>query len=353
MGLGGEKASIPKVRWPAGSQNRCMESTRFDTAIRALAPLRDLLDDPTVVEIMVNRQDDVWVERYGFTPQKHAIRITENGINAAITAIASASRREIDTMGEMGKRPAIVSGKIPGWRIEAVARPVAVNGPCFSMRRLSAKVIELDEYVASGAIPKEVAAALRDAIAHDKNIVVSGGTGSGKTTFMNALLRELSPDDRIVTIETVQELLVTSPNWVALEADEEQGASPSRLLRTCLRFNPKRIIFGELRGPEAFEWMKAGRTGHPGGIATLHANSASDTLRRLEDMCSENRGATIESVRRGISDGSVDVVVFLAKTHRNGRVYRTIKELIQVQGLSPDGQTYLTKSLFTQPEETS
>jgi type IV secretion system protein VirB11 len=221
---------------------------------------------------------------------------------------------------------------IDGSRFTAVIPPI-VAAPAFAIRRRASQIITLSDYVEAGIMPASQARILRDAIAQRRNILIAGGTGSGKTTLANAVIADMAeacPNDRLVIIEDTAEIQCAAPNAVLMRSTD--SVSLQRLVRTTMRFSPTRIIVGEVRGGEAHDVIKSWNTGHPGGVATIHANSAADALGRLEDLVRE---ATEAPMQRTIA-AAVHFIVFIAKTPGGRRV----EELIRVEGL--EGETYIT-----------
>lgn len=323
---------------------------KVQTALSFLGPIRHLMADDEVTEIMVNAPDDVWVKRYGAHPQKCNIGFNATQIMGVITMLASVSNRQVgDETAEL-RRAKIVSAGLPGFRVEAWATPVAVRGPAFTVRKLASRVYSMSHYVQTGAMPQHVADLLVGLVLKKRNIFVAGATGSGKTTFCNALLEQIPKHERLLVIETIHELQVSCPNHVFFEADEEQGYSINRLLVSVLRGLPERIIIGEVRGGEAYGLLKASNTGHPGSIATLHANSSIDTLERLEDMVLEGRPEMpIESIRRRIAN-TRPYLLFMDQVLRDGRNQPTLTEILEVTGYE-NGQ-YTFSSHYVHPRST-
>lgn len=222
----------------------------------------------------------------------------------------------------------IVSGEIPlgGHRFEGLLPPV-VSGPSFSIRRRASRLIPMDDYVASNVMTLEQASVIRNAINSRLNIVVSGGTGSGKTTFANAMIAEiadLSPDDRLVILEDTAEIQSTAENAIALRTSDT--VDMSQLLKSTMRLRPDRIIVGEVRDGAALTLLKAWNTGHPGGITTVHSNSALSALKRLEQLTAE---ASQQSMQAVIGD-AVDLIVAIERTPRG----RRIRDILHIEGFS-------------------
>lgn len=304
------------------------EAVRLGHTQRVLAQLMDTLDvlrtyfnDAEISEIMINGPDDVFIEKHGKT-HKLKVRLGASNIRTAISLIAGLMEKEV---GEKNKQR-VLSARLPGFRVEAILPPVAVNGPTMCIRRHASRVFSIEEYITSGVISQEYADLLKQAILNKENFLIVGGTGSGKTTMMNTALSMVPPEDRLFVIETVHELQIVSPNKVLVECDDEQGMTPRKAVRTAMRYAPKRVIVGELRGPEAYDWMDAANTGHPGSAATIHANSAARGLGRLENLLlMANMGIPHEAIKVAIAD-SVQWLFFIK---RDGAI-RKVSEVCRV-----------------------
>ncbi|MFN3313588.1 MAG: P-type conjugative transfer ATPase TrbB [Hyphomonas sp.] len=291
--------------------------------------VREALGRADTLEVMVNPDGSVWVETAG------------RGLIAAGHTLDACDRERVirliaSTTGG-GPDAAIVSAELPGSgeRFEGVLPPVS-PAPCYAIRKPAARPFTLDDYVRQGALTPALADAMRQLIAGRANIVIAGGTSSGKTSFANALLAESGlAGDRIVLLEDTRELACPAANHVALRTQPGR-ASLRDLVRSTLRLRPDRIIVGEVRGAEALDLLKAWSTGHPGGITTLHASSAAGALRRLEQL-------TLEAIPRAPSEliaDAVDVVVFMSRAGGTRRV----DEAVRVTGF--DGQDYRTRPLL-------
>ena len=231
-----------------------------------------------------------------------------------------------------------VSAELPetGERFEGLIPPV-VAAPAFAIRKPAVAVFTLDDYAAAGIITAEQAKVLRDAVAHRRNVLVAGGTSTGKTTLVNALLAEVAKtSDRVVLIEDTRELQCKAPNLVALRT-KDGVASLSDLVRSSLRLRPDRIPIGEVRGAEALDLLKAWGTGHPGGIGTIHAGSAIGALRRLEQLVQE----AVITVPRALIAETINLIAVLAG---RGSARRLI-ELATVEGLGPAGDYVLAPAI--------
>lgn len=249
-----------------------------------LGPLEALLSDDSVTEIMVNRYNDIFIERAGQLTRSQVTFSNDASVLAAIERIVSPLGRRIDESSPM------VDARLKdGSRVNAVIQPVAIKGPSITIRKFSRKKLDANDLMRFGAINPAMISFLKVAVARRANIVISGGTGSGKTTLLNVLSNFIPDDERIVTVEDAAELQLSQPNLVSLEARppniEGRGAITIRdLVKNCLRMRPDRIVVGECRGGEALDMLQAMNTGHDGSLTTAHANSPRDCLSRLEVM---------------------------------------------------------------------
>lgn len=256
----------------------------FDSVL-GLGPLQGLLDDPEVTEVMANGPDDIFFEKDGKLYRSEARFDDARQMRMVIDRIVGPVGRRVDEQSPM------VSARLPeGHRANIVVHPIAMNGPYITIRKFRDKVFSLSELVESGTIDENVAVFLRWAVVSRKNIAVSGGTGSGKTTFLNALSREIPIDERIVTIEDSAELRFDEhPHVVSLESRPENTEGKGEisirdLVINSLRMRPDRIVVGECRGEEALDMLQAMNTGHDGSLTTLHANSTQEVANRLVTM---------------------------------------------------------------------
>ncbi|NMN03887.1 MULTISPECIES: P-type conjugative transfer ATPase TrbB [unclassified Novosphingobium] len=285
------------------------------------------LADPAVIEVMLNPDGRLWVERLGQG-------VCDSGARLAPAEGERIIRLVAHHVGvEAHSRNPRISAELPegGERFEGLLPPV-VSAPTFAIRKPAIAVFSLDDYVSAGIMDREEAVFLRQAVAERRNILVAGGTGSGKTTLVNALLAEVAGTaDRVVLIEDTRELQCLAPNLVSLRT-KEGVASLTDLVRSSLRLRPDRIPIGEVRGPEALDLLKAWGTGHPGGIGTIHAGTALGTLRRLEQLIQE---AVITVPRAAIAE-TIDVIAVLV---REGGTRRLV-ELVRVSGLDPHTTDY-------------
>ena len=291
----------------------------------ALGPaIARFLDDPTVVEVMLNPDGRLWVDRLS-----EGLADTGEYLSAAdgeriVRLVAHHVGAEVHT------RSPRVSAELPetGERFEGLLPPV-VAAPAFAIRKPAVAVFTLDDYVTAGIMTEFQAEALRLNVATRANILVAGGTSTGKTTLTNALLAEVAKTlDRVVIIEDTRELQCAAPNLVAMRT-KDGVATLSDLVRSSLRLRPDRIPIGEVRGSEALDLLKAWGTGHPGGIGTIHAGSGIGALRRLEQLIQE----AVFTVPRALIAETINCVAVLS-----GRgASRRLTELARVEGLGPDG----------------
>ena len=287
------------------------------------------LDDPGVVEVMLNPDGRLWIDRL-----KEGVSDTGQRLSAAdgeriVRLVAHHVGAEVHPASPR------VSAELPesGERFEGLIPPV-VQAPCFAIRKPAVAIFSLDHYAAAGIMTAGQAEALRSAVADRQNVLVAGGTSTGKTTLVNALLAEIARSgDRVVLLEDTRELQCAAPNLVALRT-KDGVASLSALVRSSLRLRPDRIPIGEVRGAEALDLLKAWGTGHPGGVGTIHAGSALGALRRLEQLIQE----AVVTVPRALIAETINLVAVLAGRGSE----RRLAELAAVTGLSPAGDYLLT-----------
>lgn len=292
------------------------------------------LEDPAIIEIMLNPDGQLWVDRLG------------SGLAATDCLMTAADGERIIRLvahhvgAEVHAGAPRVSAELPdgGERFEGLLPPV-VAAPSFAIRKPAVAVFTLADYVDAGIMSAEEASLLARTVHARKNILVAGGTSTGKTTLTNALLAEVAgSDDRIVLIEDTRELQCAAPNLVSLRT-KDGVAGLSDLVRSALRLRPDRIPIGEVRGAEALELVKAWGTGHPGGIGTIHAGSAIGTLRRLEQLIQE----TVVTVPRALIAETIDVIAVLVRDATG----RRLAELAQVRGLDESGDYALSPLTLT------
>lgn len=289
------------------------------------------LEDPAVTEIMVNPDGTLWLDRHGEGRIHTGEKLTPAEAERIVRLVASHIHVECNAANP------VVSAELPetGERFEGLLPPV-VAAPTFAIRKPARIVYSLDDYVVSRILSPVQAEALCRAVAERRNIVIVGGTSSGKTTFANALLAEISKsNDRVVLIEDTRELQCTAPDCVALRTKPDV-ASLAGLVRSTLRLRPDRIVVGEVRGPEALDMLKAWNTGHPGGLTTLHANSARAALYRLEQLIQES----VVTVPRPLIAEAIDLIVYISGRGQG----RRIETIAEVEGLRDGDYRLATQS---------
>ncbi|WP_417603764.1 P-type conjugative transfer ATPase TrbB [Primorskyibacter flagellatus] len=307
----------------------------------ALGPaIAGFLEDPMTVEVMLNPDGRLWIDRLSEGLSDTGATLSPADGERIVRLVAHHVGAEVHAA-----RPR-VSAELPetGERFEGLLPPV-VTAPCFAIRKPAVAVFTLADYVASGIMTETQAALLRDGVAERANILVAGGTSTGKTTLTNALLAEVAgSSDRVVIIEDTRELQCAAPNLVALRT-KDGVASLSDLVRSSLRLRPDRIPIGEVRGAEALDLLKAWGTGHPGGIGTIHAGSALGALRRMEQLIQE----AVVTVPRALIAETIDLIAVLSGRGAN----RHLAELARVEGLGPDGDYRITPAARPTGTETT
>ncbi len=279
------------------------------------------LADPAVIEVMVNPDGCLRLDRLGEGRTDTTTRLGAAEVERIIRLVASHVRTEAHA-----ENP-IISAELPesGERFEGILPPVS-PAPCFAIRKPAGQVYTLDDYVRDRIMGPAQAEFLRKAMVERRNVLIAGGTSSGKTTLANALLAEIAKaDERVILIEDTRELQCAAPDCVALRT-KPGVVTLADLVRSTLRLRPDRIIVGEVRGPEALAMLKAWNTGHPGGIATVHANSAKAALYRIEQLIQE----AVVTVPRQLIAGAIDLVVFI----RGRGESRRVESIIEVAGLA-------------------
>ena len=318
----------------SAERRRAMLRTAMGPAIAAA------LADAAVIEIMVNPDGSLRLDLLGEGRVDADIKFDPAQVERIIRLVASHARTEVHAGSPIVSAELPPHGEGAGERFEGVLPPVSL-APCFSIRKPAAKIYTLLDYVNDGIMSADTARMLSLAVVERKNILVAGGTSSGKTTLANALLAEMAHlDERVIIIEDTRELQCAAPDVVALRT-RSGSVSMADLVRSTLRLRPDRIIAGEVRGREALDMLKAWNTGHPGGIATVHANSAVSSLYRLEQLVQE----TVVTVPRRLIAEAIDMIVFIA-----GRgLARRVETIVRVAGLDPDGN-YAVLDLTSNPE---
>lgn len=294
--------------------------------------LQEYLEDDEVTEIMINGKDAMFIEKNGTLIKTGKRFDSENKLRDIIQQMVSACNRTVNEANP------IVDARLPdtGERVSIVLPPIALNGPIVTIRRFPKNPITMDFLEEIGSISKEASSELKELVKAKYNIFISGGTGSGKTTFLNALSQYIPPDERIITIEDSAELrLISAQNLVTLETRNKnfENCEPITirdLIKTSLRMRPERIIVGEVRGPEALDMLQAMNTGHDGSLSTGHANSTKDMISRLETMVLMGMDIPVAAIRNQIASG-IDIFVHLGRLRDRSRKVLQISEVVGVK----------------------
>ncbi len=298
-------------------------------AVRKLDVLQELVEDPQITEIMINGPDKIFIERSG--------RLTESGLHFESAEKLQNVIQQIvsDCNRVVNEASPIVDARLEnGARVNVVLNPVALNGPIVTIRRFPDKPITMEDLVSFGSVTEEVCGWLSRLVRAKYNIFISGGTGSGKTTFLNALSNYIPAEERIITIEDSAELQIRNISNIVRMETRNANVEGCReitirdLIKTSLRMRPTRIIVGEVRGGEAFDMMQCLNTGHDGSMSTGHANSSRDMLSRLENMILMGMEIPLEAIRQQIASG-IDIIVHLGRLRDKTR---KVLEIVEVCG---------------------
>jgi len=336
------KRELPSV----GGITRDQIVARVVDEVVGLGPIDALLRDPSISEVMVNAADEVFFEREGIIYLSDVRFRDSNHIARVIERIIAPIGRRVDEASPM------VDARLPdGSRVNVVIPPIAPKAPTITIRKFRADKLTLDDLVASSSITHDMAEFLKACVRLKLNILISGGTGTGKTTFLNALSAFIPEAERIVTIEDPIEMKLQQPHVVCLEArpaniDGKGEITQRDLLRNTLRMRPDRIIIGEVRGPEAFDMLNAMNTGHEGSLSTIHANSARDALARIENMVLM---ANLDLPDRAIREQTSSALNLIVQLQRQADGVRRVTALTEVTGM--EGQIVTLQDLFKFEQE--
>ncbi len=356
--IGGESACVRMTL----REKRDLALSIFNS-MRRLDVLQPMMEDPSITEIMVNGSDRVFFERDGaLYPSDIHFKDPET-LHSVLTHFFSRANRPLNEASP------IADLRLPdGSRANAVLPPIAPDGPILTIRKFTGIRPDMESLIRQEFITKEAADYLSDAVLHKKTIFICGGTGSGKTTFLNTLSSFIPPEERVVTIEDSAELSLQGlPNLVRLEArlpgpDGQGAVSIGQLIRTALRMRPDRIIVGEVRGNEAADMLHALHTGHPGSLCTGHANSCVEMLNRLSTMVLAGSSLPFDAVVRQIIMG-IDILIHIKRSvrgmrlineivmldHRTEDSFRTVPQFIHKEGIGLEDQRYSTRFEGTNP----
>lgn len=302
-------------------------------AIRKLDVLQELVDDPHITEIMINGPDCIFIEQDGRLYQSDLRFESREKLQNVIQQIVADCNRVVNEAS-----PIVDARLSNGARVNVVLNPVALNGPIVTIRRFPDKPIMMEDLISYGSVTPEVCEWLSKLVRAKYNIFISGGTGSGKTTFLNALSYYIPKEERIITIEDSAELQIRGiPNLVRMETRNAnvEGCSEITirdLIKTSLRMRPDRIIVGEVRGGEAFDMMQCLNTGHDGSMSTGHANSSKDMLSRLENMILMGMEIPLTAIKQQIASG-IDIIIHLGRLRDKSR---KVLEIVEVLGFRED-----------------
>lgn len=316
----------------------------FETILPFLKPIEHLILDNSVSEVMVNGPDRVFIERDGFVEHVPGISLGERSLTVAVKNIA---RRLGDDISE--SKPILDSRLPDGSRVAAVLPPCSLSGVTLTIRKFNSKHFELEDLIKSGTLDRGLANRLEDYLLQRRNLLISGGTGTGKTTLLTALGKFIPADERILLIEDTAEIQLAHENLVRFEARREQNGTPAvsirDLLKAALRHRPDRILLGEIRSGEAFDLLQLLNTGHSGTISTIHASSAKQGLSRFTS-CVLQSGVEIpyRAIKTNIGD-SLNVVIQIER--RPGR--RFISEVLEINSYDPDADLFDFCAIYVAP----
>lgn len=313
-------------------------------SIRGMGLLDEIICDENITEIMINGPDDIFVERSGKDKRSSLVKLdkrfeSRERLEDIIQRIVGTAEREVNQSNP------IVDTRLPdGSRVNVVMPPIALNGPIVTIRKFSREPMTFERLISYGSVTPQIRDLLKELVAAKFNIFISGGTGSGKTTFLNALSNFIPSDERVITIEDSAELqIVNIPNLVRLETRNANSAGEGEisirdLIKSALRMRPERIVVGEVRGGEALDMLQAMNTGHDGSLSTGHANSAQDMLSRLETMVLTGaEGLPLPAIRQQIAS-AIDIIVHLSRMSDKSRKTVSISE---VDGIDDKGNIRL------------
>jgi pilus assembly protein CpaF len=318
----------------------------FETILPFLKPIEHLILDDSISEVMVNGPDRIFIEKAGFIEVVRGVSLGEKSLMVAVKNIA---RRLGDDISE--SKPILDSRLPDGSRVAAVIPPCSVNGVTLTIRKFNARHFGVEDLVKAGTLEQSLANQLENYILARRNILIAGGTGSGKTTMLNVLGKFIPSDERVLLIEDTSEIHLAQDNLVRFEARQPQNGLPAvtirDLLKASLRHRPDRIILGEIRGGEAFDLLQLLNTGHSGSLSTVHATSARQGLARFTS-CVLQSGVDLpyRAIKTNVGD-SVNVVVHLER--RPGR--RFVSEVVEIHGYDPERDEYNYSFIFDRHKE--
>ena len=337
--FGSKSADFLNMKEDSGSGGGQLEITGTDWKSEA-GPLRALLNDKTISEIMVNRWDKIYIERNGKIVDAEQKFANAEALLRFVRALAVGVGRELN------RRYPTLDARLPdGSRLNLVVPPIALDGPSITIRKSNDSVMNYQELINRGALEGKSMFFLNRAVYARQNILISGGTGSGKTTLLNVLSSFINSHERVVTIEDTAELKINVKNLVRMETKPAFGSEPAitmeGLVKNALRMRPDRIVIGECRGAEAMDMLTAMNTGHEGSLTTIHANTAAGALRRLESMVLRSGiDAPLSMIQMDIGN----TINFVVQANRSVDGKRRVMEILEVCGRDADG--YITRDIF-------
>jgi pilus assembly protein CpaF len=319
----------------------------FEIILPFLKPIEHLILDDSISEVMVNGPDRIFIEKAGYLEEVQGVTLAEKSLLVAVKNIA---RRLGDDVSE--SKPILDSRLPDGSRVAAVIPPCSLSGVTLTIRKFNSRHFDLEDLVRGGTLDRPLANRLEDYVLKRKNFLISGGTGTGKTTIAGVLAKFIPDDERILLIEDTAELQLQQSNVVRFEARREQKGFPAipirELLKASLRHRPDRLILGEIRGAEAFDLLQLLNTGHAGTLSTIHANSAKQGLARFTS-CVLQSGVELpyRAIKTNIGD-SLDVLVHIER--RPGR--RFISEVVEINQYDPDADLFNYSVVYAKEEQT-
>jgi len=322
-----------------------MTTTGFELILPFLRPIQHLILDPEISEIMVNGPEHVFIERAGRVEAVRGLTLSPKSLEVAVRNIA---RRLGDDISE--EKPVLDSRLPDGSRVAAVVPPCSLRGVTLTIRKFNARHFGIADLIGIGTITEELAGILETAVVNRQNILISGGTGTGKTTLLNILATLIPEHERILIIEDTAEIQIGAPNLVRFEARVAQNGFSAvtirELLKASLRHRPDRILLGEIRGAEAFDLLQLLNTGHSGTISTVHANSALQAINRFTSCVLQSN---VELPYRAIKSNIADSLNLLVHVERRPGI-RFVSEVLEIAGYSSDADRYDLKRVFVREE---